>query len=144
MNNLKTLVSTAVAISVAGAMGFAYAQSNAENINVKGPNNLTQTQSDAALPCQPGPFNPHLPKDSKSTRSTTNNNSADCSTVTRTQVQVIAPAAAPVVVQSDTALPNQPAPFSPSVQVAPQPVASSFQNDATVMTTERDAQADRN
>jgi hypothetical protein len=111
MNPSKLLVSTAAAIAVASAVGLAYAQSNKENINLKYPNNLTQTQSDAALPCQPGPFNPHLPKDSTS-RALVSGTTADCATVTVAPVAVETTIITPVVAQSDAVLPSQPAPFT--------------------------------
>jgi hypothetical protein len=137
MNPSKIFVSTAAAIAVAGAVGFAYAQSTPENINQKYPSNLTQTQSDAALPCQPGPFNPHLAKDSKKSalKSAT---STDCATVTATPVVVETTISAPVVVQTDAALPNQPTPFTPTAQ--PTPVA----RDTSTISSELEPRVDRN
>lgn len=109
MNASKKLISTAAAIAVAGAVGFAFAQVTPitpQNINVKPNNNLTQTQSDSALPCQPGPFNEHLPRDAKSRSNyTINGTTPDCATPVvyrevRTVTPVIVQTAAPVVYQS--------------------------------------------
>ncbi len=126
----KVLISTAVAASVAGAFGLSYAQ----NINYKYSNNTTQTQSDAALPCQPGPFNPHLPgKDGA-------NINMNCSTFTTTQV----------IVQAEAVVPEQPAPFVQPVQVAEPRVAeapvvyNTPSNDVVAMSEEREPRADRN
>jgi hypothetical protein len=110
----KMFISTTAALTVAGAVGFAYAQSNAESINVKGPNNLTQTQSDAALPCQPTPFNPHLPTDKK-TRASGNSGTVDCPTVTSTDTRI----------QNDASVMREPAPLNPNIQTMPQANSSS-------------------
>jgi hypothetical protein len=139
MNPSKLLVSTAAAIAVAGAVSFAYAQSNKESINVKYPNNLTQTQSDAALPCQPNPYNPHLPKDSKS-RALVSGTTADCATVTVAPVAVETTVITPVVAQTDAALPSQPVPFTPSVQ----PVVDAPVANTSMISTELEPRADRN
>ncbi len=148
MNISKTLISTAVAISVAGAVGFAYAQTNQQNINVKPKNNLTQIQSDAALPCQPTPFNPHLPKDTNRSASNTTSNSTDCVTPVTTTVQTETRYAAPVVVQTEATLPNQPAPFSGDTSVRttvePSPAYVAPANDTNNMSSERMPRADRN
>lgn len=147
MNISKKLVSAAVAASIAGAVGFAYAQSNAQNINVKPKNNLTQTQSDAALPCQPTPFNPHLPKDAGKRGNATTSNSADCVTPVTTTVQTEV-RTAPVVVQTEATLPNQPAPFSGNTVVRttaePTPVYTAPANDMSAMSNERMPRDDRN
>ncbi|MEQ1517117.1 MAG: hypothetical protein ABL931_11585 [Usitatibacteraceae bacterium] len=141
----KMVISTSAALAVVGAVGFAYAQTNPENINVKGPSNLTQTQSDAALPCQPGPFNPHLPKDTRGTASrngtTGSNTTADCATVSVAPVRVSAPT--PVVAQSDAVMPNQPAPVTPAPTAYTPAPQTTMAMDNT-MTTEREPQADRN
>ena len=140
MNVSKVLISTAAVASVVGAIGLSYAQ----NINYKSPTNTTQTQSDAALPCQPGPFNPHLPVDPKARSSGMTATSADCVTpVVNTRV-LPAPAAV-VQVQSDAVLPTQTEP----VQIA-QPSttyqASTYtaSNDVRTMSDERAPRADRN
>ena len=147
MNISKTLISTAVALSVAGAVGFAYAQTNQQNINVKPKNNLTQTQSDAALPCQPTPFNPHLPTDAGKRGNATTSNSVDCVTPVTTTVQTEV-RAAPVVVQTEATLPNQPAPFSGNTvvrtTVEPTPAYTAPVNDTSTMSSERMPQDDRN
>lgn len=146
MNVSKVLISSAAVASVVGALGLSYAQ----NINYKAPTNTTQTQNDAALPCQPGPFNPHLPVDPKARSGGLTPNAADCATpVVNTRVapvQVEAPMPAPVVqVQSDAVLPTQTAP----VQIA-QPSttyqASTYtaSNDVRTMSDERAPRADRN
>lgn len=143
MNLSKTLISSAVAVSVAGAVGFAYAQTNQQNINVKPNNNLTQTQSDAALPCQPTPFNPHLPKDAGKRAS----NSVDCATpvtTTAVSVQTETRYAAPVVVQAEA----QPAPFTGDTivrsTVEPSPAYVAPADDTRTMSSERMPRADRN
>lgn len=144
MNASKTLVSTAAAMAIAGVVGFAFAQSNPENINVKPNNNLTQTQSDSALPCQPGPFNEHLPKDAKSRSD--NLTTRDCATVTNTRVEVRT--ATPVIVQTETAVPAQPAPVVSNTTVIsrsePAPVYVAASNEPSPMPSERMPRADRN
>ena len=146
MNVSKILISSAAVASVVGAFGLSYAQ----NINYRAPTNTTQTQNDAALPCQPGPFNPHLPVDPKARSSGMTGTSADCATpVVNTRalpVQAEAPMPARVVqVQSDAVLPTQTAP----VQIA-QPSttyqASTYtaSNDVRTMSDERAPRADRN
>jgi hypothetical protein len=140
MNVSKTLISTAVAMSVAGVVGFAFAQSNPENINIRYPNNLTQTQSDAALPCQPGPFNPHLPADQRSRATSISDTSSNCETVITKVVQVQAPA--PVIVQMEAAPSFQPAPAAQPVEIVA--VAQSAPVDNSPPFIERDARADRN
>ena len=151
MNMSKKLVSAAVAASIAGAVGLAYAQSNAQNINVKPKNNLTQTQSDAALPCQPTPFNPHLPADAGKRGNATTSNSADCATPVATSavpVRTEIRTATPVIVQTDATLPNQPAPFSDNTVVRttaePTPVYTAPANDMSAMSNERMPRDDRN
>ena len=146
MNISKTLMSSAVAISIAGAVGFSYAQSNQQNINVKPKSNLTQTQSDAALPCQPGPFNPHLPKDSKARSDyTVNGTTADCATVSNTRVVVRE--ATPVIIQTEAPATYQPAPVVSNTTVItrsePAPVYVAA-NDTSTMSNERMPRADRN
>lgn len=146
MNMSKTLVSAAVAISLAGTLGFAFAQSNPENINVKPKNNLTQTQSDSALPCQPGPFNEHLPRDAKSRADyPVNGTTADCATVTNTRVVVSE--AAPVIVQTEAAVPYQAPVVTNNTVIArsePTPVYVSPAPETRAMSTERKPRADRN
>lgn len=147
MNVSKTLVSTAAAMAIAGVVGFAFAQSNPENINVKPSNNLTQTQSDAALPCQPTPFNPHLPRDAKSrSDNTVNGTTADCATPSNTRVEVRT--ATPVIVQTEVAVPSQPAPVVSNTTVIsrsePTPVYVAASNEPTSMPSERMPRADRN
>ena len=151
MNVSKSLISTVVAVSIAGAVGLAYAQSNQNNINVKPNSNLTQTQSDAALPCQPTPFNPHLPADAGSRGNTTSNNSTDCATpvaTTMVPVRTEYQAPMPVVVQTDATMPNQPAPFSGNTSVRttsePTPVYTAPMNDTSTMSSERMPREDRN
>ena len=151
MNVSKSLISAAVAISVAGAVGFAHAQTNQQNINVKPKNNLTQTQSDAALPCQPTPFNPHLPVDAGKRGNTTSNNSTDCATpvaTTGVPVRTEYRTVTPVVVQTDATMPNQPAPFSGNTVVRttaePTPVYTAPMNDTSTMSSERMPREDRN
>lgn len=140
MNVSKTLISTAVAMSVAGVVGFAFAQSNPENINIRYPNNLTQTQSDAALPCQPGPFNPHLPGDRRSHATSVSDTSSNCETVITKVVQIQTPA--PVIVQTEAAPVIQPAPAAQPVEVVA--VAQYAPVDNNPPFVERDAKADRN
>ena len=143
MNAPKKLISTAAAIAVAGAVGFAFAQVTPitpQNINVKPNNNLTQTQNDAALPCQPGPFNPHLPRDAKSRAdSTVNGTTPDCATpVVYKEVRT----ATPVIVQTEAPVVYQPAPVTTVVtQPAPVYVAAA---ETTPAFEERMPRADRN
>ena len=144
MNVSKTLVSTAAAMAIVGVVGFAFAQSNPENINVKPNNNLTQTQSDSALPCQPGPFNEHLPKDGKSRSD--NLTTRDCATVPNTRVEVRT--AAPVIVQTEAAVPYQSAPVVSNTAVIsrtePTSVYVAASNEPSTMPNERMPRADRN
>ncbi len=144
MNISKTIISTAVALSVTGAIGFAFAQTNQQNINVKPQNNLTQIQSDGALPCQPTPFNPHLPRDGKRTSNTTSN-TIDCATpVTRAvTVQTETRYAAPVVVvQTEATQPTYSGNTSISAAVEPAYIAPA--NDPRIMSSERMPRDDRN
>lgn len=141
MNVTKVLTMTAAVASVVGAIGFSYAQ----NINYKTPSNTTQTQSDAALPCQPGPFNPHLPNDPRTGNSGTAGTSGDCATVTPARVQV----------RTETVA-SQPAPFNPPVETVQAPVSSvasttdtssafrTASNDNIAMAGELEPRADRN
>lgn len=141
MNVTKVLTMTAAVASVVGAIGFSYAQ----NINYKSPGNTTQTQSDAALPCQPGPFNPHLPNDRRTASSSKTAASADCTNGTPASVQVGTETAA-----------SQPAPFNPPVETIQAPVTDSVSttdtssanrtapNDSIAMADEREPRADRN
>ena len=110
MKASRILISTAAAVSVVGVIGFSYA----ENINYKPVVNTSQTQSDAALPCQPGPFNPHLAKTPGEVDNMVNGTTPDCATFATTIVQLQAPMNTPVVVQTEAALPDQPAPFAPT------------------------------
>ena len=147
MNVSKTLFSTAAAMAIAGVVGFAYAQTNQQNINVKPKNNLTQIQSDAALPCQPTPFNPHLPRDAKSrSDNTVNGTTADCATVSNTRVEVRT--ATPVIVQTEAAVPYQSAPVVSNTTVIsrtePTPVYIAASNEPSTMPSERMPRADRN
>ena len=143
MNAPKKLISTAAAIAVAGAVGFAFAQVTPitpQNINVKPNNNLTQTQNDAALPCQPGPFNPHLPRDAKSRADyTVNGTTPDCATpVVYKEVRTVTP----VIVQTEAPVVYQPAPVTTVVtQPAPVYVAAA---ETTLTFEERMPRADRN
>lgn len=134
MKASRILISTAAAVSVVSVIGLSYAQ----NINYKPRFNTTQTQSDAALPCQPGPYNPHLAKTPGQTETLVNGATADCATYTATRVAV----EAPVIVQAEAAPPVQPA-YTPPVQVAQQPEVVA-QLDTSTMSTERVARADRN
>ena len=143
MNPSKKLISTAAAIAVAGAVGFAFAQVTPitpQNINVKPNNNLTQTQSDSALPCQPGPFNEHLPRDAKSRSNyTINGTTADCATpVAYREVRTVTP----VIVQTETPVVYQSAPVTTVVtEPAPVYVAAA---DTTQRFEERMPREDRN
>ena len=140
MNVSKTLVSTAAAMAIAGVVGFAYAQTNQQNINVKPKSNLTQTQSDAALPCQPTPFNPHLPADAgKRGNSTTSNYSADCATpVVYSEVRTVTP----VIVQTETPVVYQSAPATTVVTEPTQVYVAA--SDTTPRFEERMPREDRN
>lgn len=149
MNASKKLMATAAAMAVAGAVGLAYAQVTPitkENINVKPNNNLTQTQSDSALPCQPGPFNEHLPRDSKRTNNTVNTavngTTPDCATPV---VYKEARTATPVIVQTEAPVVYQPAPVVSNTvtQTEPAPVYVAANNTST-MSSERMPRADRN
>lgn len=138
----QLLISSAAVASVVGAFGLTYAQSNKENINVKGPSNLTQTQSDAALPCQPAPFNPHLPQGTKDKNGNiVKSTSADCATpvTTRTQVK-----AEPKVIITQT--PAQAPAYTPPVQqaAAPEPQYVPRTEVRKAMPAEPVARADRN
>lgn len=136
MKASKILISTAAAVSVVSVIGLSYAQ----NINYKARVNTTQTQSDAALPCQPGPYNPHLAKTPGQTETLVNGTTADCATYTTTRVQVEAPVSAPVIVQTQAEVPPQPAPAPVYVQTAQSEPAPQYDT----MSTERVARADRN
>ena len=146
MNASKKLMATAAAMAVAGAVGLAYAQVTPvtkQNINVKPNNNLTQTQSDSALPCQPGPFNEHLPKDGKRTSNSTSGTTPDCATpVAYREVRT----ATPVIVQTEAPVTYQPAPVVSNTtvvtQTEPTPVYMAANN--TSMSSERMPRADRN
>ncbi len=149
MNVSKVLASTAAVASVVSVIGFSYAQTiNPQTINHRSPDNTTQTQSDAALPCQPGPFNPHLPNSPRAGANNTGVSTSDCATNTRTSVQVENRAIETVSVQRDIAAPIQPAPVNPPVQVAQQDNSTSFQSsqprDVQTMSTELEPRADRN
>jgi len=143
MKASQLLISTAAVASVLGAFGLSYAQSTRNNINVQGPGNLTQTQSDAAMPCQPTPYNPHLPQGTKqSSGNVVNGTTTDCANV------VIAPVAIspePLYVQTQVA---QPAPIVPMAQptyVAPEPqFVPRADSVNTSMADEPMARADRN
>lgn len=134
MKASRILISTAAVVSVVSVIGLSYAQ----NINYKPRVNTTQIQSDAALPCQPGPYNPHLAKTPGQTETLVNGATADCATYTATRVAVEAPA----IVQAEAAPPVQPA-YTPPVQVVRQPEVVA-QIDTSTMSTERVARADRN
>ena len=144
MNISKTIISTAVALSVAGAVGFAVAQTNQQNINVKPSNNLTQIQSDAALPCQPTPFNPHLPKDGKRA-SNMPSNTVDCATpvaravTVQTETRYAAPV---VVVQTEATQPTYSG--NTTIIAAAEPAYIAPANDTRIMSSERMPRADRN
>ncbi|MEO8386051.1 MAG: hypothetical protein ABI583_12460 [Betaproteobacteria bacterium] len=139
----QLLISTVAVASVVGAFGLTYAQSNKDNINVKGPTNLTQTQSDAALPCQPTPYNPHLQQGTKDKNgNTVNRTSSDCATPVATRAQV---KAEPKVIVTQT--PAQAPAYTPPVQqvaVAPQPQYVAPTETRTAMPAEPIARADRN
>ena len=141
MNVSKVLASTAAVASVVSMIGFSYAQT----INYRSPNNTTQTQSDAALPCQPGPFNPHLPNSPRSGASNAGVSTSDCATSNRTVVQADTRIYETVSVQSDIAVPSQPAPINQPVQVAQQDNSTNFQpSEVRTMSAELEPRADRN
>jgi hypothetical protein len=137
MKASKILISTAAAVSVFSVIGLSYAQNKAPNINYKARVNTTQTQSDAALPCQPGPFNPHLAKTPGQTDNLVGGATADCATYTVTRVAI----EAPVIVQAEAAPPVQPVSTAPEQVAQPEVVA---QADTSTMSTELVARADRN
>jgi hypothetical protein len=137
MKASKILISTAAAVSLVSVIGFSYAQNKVPNINYKPRVNTTQTQSDAALPCQPGPFNPHLAKTPGQTESIVTGTTADCATYTATRVAV----EAPLIVQAEAAPPVQPVYTAPAQVAQPEVVA---QADTSSMSTELVARADRN
>ncbi|MCY7388317.1 MAG: hypothetical protein LH481_09680 [Burkholderiales bacterium] len=139
----QLLISTAAVASVVGAFGLTYAQSNRSNINVQGPTNLTQTQSDAALPCQPSPFNPHLPQGTKDKNGNiVNRTSTDCATPVTTSVQVKAEPQV-VITQTQSPAPAYTAPVQ-QVAAAPEPQYVPRNEVRTDMSAEPMARADRN
>ena len=149
MNVSKVLASTAAVASVASLIGFSYAQTiNTQTINYRSQDNTTQTQSDAALPCQPGPFNPHLPNSPRTGANNTGVSTTDCVSNTRKQVQVEPRTAETVSVQSYAVTPIQPAPADAPVQVSQQDNSTSFQSnqprDVQTISTELEPRADRN
>lgn len=141
MNVSKVLASTAAVASVVSIIGFSYAQT----INYRSPDNTTQTQNDAALPCQSGPFNPHLPNSPRKGANNAGASTSDCATSARTLVQAETRTYETVSVQSDTTAPSQSAPINPPVQVAQQDNSTSFQpSEVRTMSTELEPRADRN
>lgn len=143
MKASQLLISTVAVASVVGAIGLTYAQSNKESINVLGPTNLTQTQSDAALPCQPAPFNEHLPQGTKDKNGNiVNRTNTDCATPVTTRAQVNAE---PRIVVTQT--PAQSPAYTPPVQrvaAAPEPQYVARSEIRTTMPAEPIARADRN
>ncbi|MEO8103962.1 MAG: hypothetical protein ABI790_15670 [Betaproteobacteria bacterium] len=142
MNVSKRLALSAAVISAVGVIGFSYA----ESINYRYPDNTQQSQSDAALPCQPGPYNPHLANSPRAGANGTIGVSTDCATPGNTAVQVQT-SAAPVEQQAPVYTAAQDTPPSNTVVVSnteQSDVYRTASNDVSPMADEREPRADRN